>query len=169
MNEGGGEIVLASDVRWRGPGHNSFLQSSEGDYLVHHVYDAERVRKGRILQVRGVEWTKDGWFKVGSPLLDPASLQRNKKLSPLVGPWTHVVNEKDTYRIFFEVSGEISGTAGESYWQLEGRKLTLKWLDPQAPNGAWVDEVILSPNAKTYYGKNQNGVVIEGTKRFRKD
>lgn len=170
MNAGGGEVVLASDVRWRGPGHNSFLQSARGDFLVHHVYDNESVRKGRILQVRSVEWTKDGWFKVGSPLLDPASAQRNKqKLSPLVGPWNHVVNEKDTYRIFFEVSGEISGTAGESYWQLEGRKLTLKWLDPQAPNGAWVDEVTLSANGKTYYGKNQNGVVIKGTKRFRKD
>lgn len=169
MNEGGGEVVLASDVRWRGPGHNSFLQSTDGDYLVHHVYDHNDVRKGRILQVRKVNWMRDGWFKVSSPLLDPAASQRNKqKLSPLVGPWTHVVNEQDTYHIFLEVSGEISGTAGESYWQLVGRKLIMKWLDPQAPNGAWVDEVTLSPNGKTYYGKNQNGTVIRGTKRSSK-
>ncbi|MBA63949.1 MAG: arabinan endo-1,5-alpha-L-arabinosidase [Planctomycetaceae bacterium] len=170
MNEGGGEVILASDVRWRGPGHNSFLQTAGGDYLVHHVYDNERVRNGRILQIRGVEWTKDGWFKVGNPLLDPLAQQRNKKkLSPLVGAWTHVVNQKDTYHIFLEVSGEISGTAGESYWQLEGRKLVLKWLDPQAPDGAWIDEVTLSSNGKKYYGKNQNGAVIEGAKRFPKE
>ena len=168
MNEGGGEVVLASDVRWRGPGHNSFLQSRKGDFLVHHVYDANQVRKGRILQVRPVTWTKDGWFTVGNPLRDPVAAQRNKKeLSPLVGAWAHLVNKQDTYHIFFEVSGEISGTAGESYWKVDGRKLIMKWLDPQAPNGAWVDEVTLSRDGKSYYGKNQNGTIIEGSKRIR--
>ena len=44
----------------------------------------------------------------------------------------------------------------------------MKWVDPQAPNGAWVDEVKLSPNGKAYYGKNQNGTIIEGTMRFNK-
>jgi len=169
MNEGGGEVVLASDARWRGPGHNSFLQSDRGDFLVHHVYDSEQVRKGRILQIRKVKWTKDGWFNVGNPLLDSQATQRNRKtLSPLVGSWTHIVNQRDTYHIFLEASGEISGTAGESFWTREGRKLIMKWVDPQAPNGAWVDEVKLSPNGKTYYGKNQNGTIIEGTMRFNK-
>ena len=169
MNEGGGEVVLASDSRWHGPGHNSFLRSDRGDFLVHHVYDGEHVRKGRILQIRKVKWTRDGWFKVGNPLLDSEATQRNRlTLSPYVGSWTHVVNQQDTYHIFLESSGEISGTAGESYWTVEGRKLIMKWMDPQAPNGAWIDEVTLSRNGKTYYGKNQNGTMIEGTKRFTK-
>ena len=166
MDKGGGEVILASDARWRGPGHNSFLQTDKGDYLVHHVYDGEEVKKGRILQVRPVTWTRDGWLEVKSPLKDPLAEDRNKeRLSPLVGAWTHVVDGKDTYNIFLEASGEISGTAGKSFWNRQGKKLRMRWLDPQAPNGVWIDEVTLSADGKTYYGKNQNGTVIEGSKR----
>ena len=76
-----------------------------------------------------------------------------------------MVDGKETYNIFLEASGEISGTAGKSFWNRQGKKLRMRWLDPQAPNGAWIDEVTLSADGKTYYGKNQNGTVIEGSKR----
>ena len=170
MDKGGGEVILASDARWRGPGHNSFLQTDKGDYLVHHVYDRQKVEKGRILQIRPVTWTPDGWLKVRSPLKDPLAETRNKeRLSPLVGAWTHVVDGKDTYHIFLEASGEISGTAGKSFWNKKGSKLSMRWLDPQAPNGAWIDEVTLSADGKMYYGKNQNGTIIEGSKREKNE
>ena len=166
MTEGGGTVLLASDARWRGPGHNSFLQTRQGDSLVYHVYDAENVRKGRILQVRPVSWTRDGWPRVKDPLLDPQASQRNKKqLSPLVGRWDHLVNGRDHYDIFFEASGKMTGTAGESYWKQEGRQLLLRWIDPRAPGGAWVDHVHLSADGKSYSGKNQNGTTIQGQKQ----
>ena len=85
-------------------------------------------------------------------------------LSPLVGRWTHVVNDRDQYDIYFEVSGLISGTAGKSFWKRQDRQLQLRWLDPKAPNGAWVDEVKLNAEGTAYYGKNQTGTVIRGTK-----
>lgn len=157
--------MLASDVRWRGPGHNSFLQTTKGDFLVHHTYDANQVRKGRILQIRPVTWDKNGWPQVGNPLQDSEATTRNKKsLSPLVGKWKHVVNDRDRYDIYFEVSGSISGTAGKSFWKRQDRKLQLRWLDPNAPGGAWVDEVQLNAEGTAYYGKNQTGTVIRGTK-----
>ena len=157
--------MLASDVRWRGPGHNSFLQTGKGDFLVHHTYDASQVRKGRILQVRPVTWDKSGWPQVGNPLSDAEATARNKKsLSPLVGKWKHVVNDRDQYDIYFEVSGQISGTAGKSFWKRQDRKLQLRWLDPKAPNGAWIDEVTLNAEGTAYYGKNQTGTVIRGTR-----
>ncbi|MDP7206786.1 MAG: family 43 glycosylhydrolase, partial [Pirellulaceae bacterium] len=166
MEEGGGTVLLASDARWRGPGHNSLLQTRQGDYLVYHVYDAEDVRKGRILQVRPVSWSRDDWPHVKDPLLDPQASQRNRKqLSPLVGNWDHLVNGRDRYDIFFEAAGEVSGTAGESYWKQEGRQLLLRWVDPRAPGGAWIDHVQLSADGKSYSGKNQNGTTIEGHKR----
>jgi arabinan endo-1,5-alpha-L-arabinosidase len=165
MLDGGGSVMLASDVRWRGPGHNSFLQTAKGDFLVHHTYDANQVRKGRILQIRPVTWEKNGWPQVGNPLSDAEATTRNKKsLSPLVGKWKHVVNDRDRYDIYFEVSGSISGTAGKSFWKRQDRKLQLRWLDPNAPNGAWVDEVQLNAEGTAYYGKNQTGTVIRGTK-----
>ena len=165
MLDGGGTVMLASDVRWRGPGHNSFLQTRQGDFVVHHTYDANQVRKGRILQVRPVTWNAAGWPKVGNPLSDAAAAARNQKsLPPLVGRWKHVVNDRDQYDIYFEVSGQISGTAGKSFWKRKDQQLQLRWLDPKAPDGAWVDNVQLDAKATSYYGKNQNGTVIRGTK-----
>jgi len=165
MTQGGGTVILASDARWRGPGHNSFLQTRRGDYLVHHVYDATAVRKGRILQVRPVSWSSDGWPSVGDPLRDAQAGPRNKtRLSPLVGRWEHVVNERDQYDIFFEVSGELSGTAGKAFWRRDGKRLTLRWLDPRAPQGAWVDTVRLNADGLSYSGMNQNGTRIQGRK-----
>ena len=128
--------------------------------MVHHVYDAQDVQRGRILQVRKVHWTADGWFKVDRPITDSRS---KLQMSPLVGRWDHVVNGKDHYDIFFEVTGELTGTAGDARWLRKSKSaLTLRWLDPNAPNGAWVDEVQLSADGKRYFGKNQNGVTIEG-------
>ena len=165
MNDGGGDVVLASGVRWRGPGHNSFLQTKKGDFIVHHVYDSTDVSKGRILQVRPVRWNKQGWFDVAAPLNDQLAIRRNEQqLSKLVGSWTHVVNGQDHYNIFFEVSGMLSGVAGDASWKINANELTLRWLDPNAPGGAWVDKVTLSADGKSYFGKNQNGTTIRGTK-----
>ena len=165
MLDGGGTVMLASDVRWRGPGHNSFLQTRQGDFVVHHTYDANQVRKGRILQVRPVTWNADGWPQVGNPLSDAEAAARNQKsLPPLVGRWKHVVNDRDQYDIYFEVSGQISGTAGKSFWKRKEQQLQLRWLDPKAPDGAWVDNVQLDAKGTSYYGNNQNGTVIRGTK-----
>ena len=165
MNDGGGDVVLASGVRWRGPGHNSFLQTKKGDFIVHHVYDSTDVSKGRILQVRPVRWNNQGWFDVAAPLNDQLAIRRNEQqLSKLVGSWTHVVNGQDHYNIFFEVSGILSGVAGDASWKINANELTLRWLDPNAPGGAWVDKVTLSADGKSYFGKNQNGTTIRGTK-----
>ena len=165
MNDGGGDVVLASGVRWRGPGHNSFLQTINGDFIVHHAYDATAVRKGRILQVRPVRWNEQGWPEVAAPLNDPLAVTRNEQqLSKLVGSWKHVVNEQDRYNIFFEVSGRLSGVDGDAFWKIKAKKLTLRWLDPNAPGGAWVDEVTLNADGNSYSGKNQNGTTIRGTK-----
>jgi arabinan endo-1,5-alpha-L-arabinosidase len=66
MLEGGAMQVLAGQERWRGPGHNSILQTASGDFLVHHTYDAER--KGiAVLQIRPIAWD-NGWPKAGEPI-----------------------------------------------------------------------------------------------------
>lgn len=71
MVDGGGTLVLASDDRWRGPGHNSVLTTEEGQWLVHHTYDMQHLRARRILQIRPMSWTAEGWPKVGKPLFEP--------------------------------------------------------------------------------------------------
>jgi arabinan endo-1,5-alpha-L-arabinosidase len=68
--DGGGTLVLASSERWRGPGHNSVLQTSGGDWLVHHTYDAQHIKQGRILQIRPLNWPDD-WPSPGEPARFP--------------------------------------------------------------------------------------------------
>jgi arabinan endo-1,5-alpha-L-arabinosidase len=67
MTEGGGTLVLGSNTRFHGPGHNSVLAAGDSDDLVYHTYDAQN---GGIptLQIRPLSWTTDGWPVVGAPL-----------------------------------------------------------------------------------------------------
>ena len=68
MLEGGGTLVLQGDERWRGPGHNGVLASDGREYMVHHTYDVQNLGAQRILQVRPLTWTGDGWPRVGPPV-----------------------------------------------------------------------------------------------------
>lgn len=72
LSEGGGTLILESDERWKGTGHNSFLQTEDGDYLVYASYDARVPRRGRLTQIRSVSWDKDGWPVVGGILTKKA-------------------------------------------------------------------------------------------------
>jgi arabinan endo-1,5-alpha-L-arabinosidase len=67
MTDGGGTLVLGSNTRYHGPGHNSVLVAGTSDELVYHTYDA--LHGGMpTLQVRPLSWTPDGWPVVGAPL-----------------------------------------------------------------------------------------------------
>ncbi|MCY2994900.1 MAG: arabinan endo-1,5-alpha-L-arabinosidase [Planctomycetota bacterium] len=71
MLEGGGTLVLAGNERWRGPGHNSVLTTDAGQWMVHHTYDMQNLRAQRVLQIRPMSWTRDGWPSVGEPIFEP--------------------------------------------------------------------------------------------------
>lgn len=164
MNDGGGTLVLMGGARWRGPGHNSVLQTSKGDWLVHHVIDAEDPRAGRVRQIRPIQWI-NGWPVVGEPIgVEP----HRTKTSPLVGRWIHVVEDNQPGEVFFEANGAISGPPGDARWeQKEGNLLRLMWMSPDAPGGYWIDEVRLSRDGRSYAGKNQIGMSIRGRQRQR--
>lgn len=71
MLEGGGTVILENSERWRGPGHNGVITSDTGQWMVHHTYDMQNLDAQRILQVRPMTWTKDGWPQVGEPVAAP--------------------------------------------------------------------------------------------------
>jgi arabinan endo-1,5-alpha-L-arabinosidase len=162
LSEGGGTLLLMGDERWRGPGHNSVLQTSDGDWLVYHVIDAKAPERGRVLQIRPLEWSKDGWPRVGEPLTLKSDTSDPPRKLPLVGRWDHSVDDRDHYDIFFESTGEITGTKGEAKWELDGQEMLMKWKDERAPNGYWVDRVKLAADGRTYSGTNQSGRKILG-------
>jgi arabinan endo-1,5-alpha-L-arabinosidase len=69
--EGGGTLVLESSDRWRGPGHSGVLATDDGQWMIHHTYDMQHLRAHRILQLRPLNWTAEGWPEVGEPLATP--------------------------------------------------------------------------------------------------
>ncbi|MGZ0165094.1 MAG: arabinan endo-1,5-alpha-L-arabinosidase [Planctomycetales bacterium] len=162
LSEGGGTLLLMGDERWRGPGHNSVLQTKDGDWLVYHVIDAKAPDRGRILQIRPMKWSKDGWPQVGEPLTAPTEVTDPLGKLPLVGRWDHSVDDRDHYDIFFESTGEITGTTGEAKWELNRNELLMKWKDERAPNGFWIDKVKLAADGRSYSGVNQTGRKIQG-------
>ena len=164
MSEGGGTLVLMSDGRWRGPGHNSVLRHHGQDYLVYHVVDSQDPDAGRQLQMRSLEW-KNGWPSAGSIV---TSDLKDKPGPPLSGRWIHVVDERDTYDIFFEPTGRITGVRGKAEWKREGSDLLLQWIDPNAPGGRWIDRVKLSDDLSQYSGRNQNGTLIQGRRALER-
>lgn len=69
MLEGGGTVVIQSDVDWAGPGHNGTLHTRRGDdYMVLHAYDRKKPFLGRLFHVRPMIWSADGWPSVGEIL-----------------------------------------------------------------------------------------------------
>jgi arabinan endo-1,5-alpha-L-arabinosidase len=80
--EGGGTLVLAGNQRWRGPGHNSVLTTDAGQWLVHHTYDVQNLRAQRVLQIRPLSWTRDGWPQAGEPIFEPPARPSQSVLRP---------------------------------------------------------------------------------------
>ncbi len=63
MATGGGTILLAGDENWHGVGHNAVVSFEGTDYLVFHGYDAKDAGKPK-LNIRKLDWDKDGWPEV---------------------------------------------------------------------------------------------------------
>jgi arabinan endo-1,5-alpha-L-arabinosidase len=166
MNDGGGTLVLASSSRWRGPGHNSVLQTPRGDWLVCHAYDAQNVAGGRLLHIRPIPWI-DGWPSVGPVLWKPKDETLRRKTDVNVaGQWRHDVDFAVSASIAMESDGSIRRDgATHGTWLRSGNAIELRWPNAKAPGGAWIDRVVLDPDGNGYTGRNQRGQVVIGARK----
>ena len=76
MDEGGGTVILSSTEKWKGTGHNGFFRTANADgtqcdWLILAAYDVDRVRLGRLTQVRPLLWDDEGWPVPGEVLSCP--------------------------------------------------------------------------------------------------
>ncbi len=172
MTEGGGTLVLGNHGKWRGPGHNSVLRTEEGEWLVHHTYDAEHIRAGRILQIRPLYWTEDGWPVVGRPISEAAAFKGAgeadsvKRGEPdLIGKWRHWADFGRPVDIELLEDGTIRGGRENGRWSCDGTGLSLSWQDAGAPGGFWIDRLIVEPHGTCYTGRNQEGTVVYGLRK----
>jgi hypothetical protein len=85
------------------------------------------------------------------------------KLS-VIGKWQHSSSGSEGWETTFLPNGHIGTPDAAATWTLKGRTLTLRWPQSNAPNGVWVDRCVVSPDGKSYAGKNQKGAAIRGTR-----
>jgi arabinan endo-1,5-alpha-L-arabinosidase len=67
MNQGAGEILLTSHGIFIGPGGQSVVKDVARYLLVHHYYDGDDGGISKV-QINPLQWTTDGWPRVGPPL-----------------------------------------------------------------------------------------------------
>ena len=164
MAQGGGTLVLANHDNWRGPGHNSILQTPDGDFIVHHTYDARENKGGRNLQIRPLKWTGHGWPLAGEPITDSLPTKDIPKPADLLGKWKHTVNYSIDYEVELIPNGKVNDPSSKAEWILEDSTLFIKWPNKDAPEGTWLDECYVAGDGKSYIGRNQAGMVIRGIK-----
>ena len=78
--------------------------------------------------------------------------------------WKHSITNGPSAEITLYSNGSINAPDGPDTWSLNGTTLVIRWQNPEAPGGAWVDTCEVSPHAGSYSGTNQLGTRISGTR-----
>jgi arabinan endo-1,5-alpha-L-arabinosidase len=69
MSKGGGTIIMQSSERWKGTGHNGIFKHKNKDYIILAAYDKTQPQKGRLTQIRELNWDKED-FPITSEVID---------------------------------------------------------------------------------------------------
>lgn len=165
MTEGGHASLLKSSEPMYGPGGGNFFQDADcAWWMAYHYYDGRRFWHGDLwgaptLQIRRVVW-QDGWPLPGLP----AGVNLEAADS-ILGTWQFQTDFGHVLDLTLKpdgtsVLGERKGT-----WSREGDLLKLSWPADDAPDGAWVDSLVIDPSNRYAVGRNQNGIIIRAIQR----
>ncbi len=81
----------------------------------------------------------------------------------IIARWSHqAAGQKAPGTNTLYSGGGINDPRGEHRWSYSDGRLVLRWKNPQAPGGYWVDTCLVSPDGLSYAGTNQNKVKITG-------
>ncbi len=76
--------------------------------------------------------------------------------------WRHSIANGPSADITLYTNGAINAPDGPDTWTLKGATMTIRWKNPEAPGGEWVDTCELAEQGGSYAGKNQLGTRITG-------
>lgn len=156
---GGGTLVVANNDNWRGPGHNSVVQTDAGDWIAHHTYDTRNLHRHRIGQVRPLYWTEDHWPLAGEPVSQdnpmptgPGSIYPDQ----LHGSWRISVNYEEREIIDLIPDGRVAFDRSAS-WKLAEGTVTIR-------RGSTEFQAVVEPSGHSFIGRTAAGDVIRGIK-----
>ncbi len=164
MAEGGGTLVLGSYDKWRGPGHNSALSTSGGDWMVNAGFHKDFVRRGRVLQIRRMYWPEDGWPVVGEPIQETLrSLATTAPKPAVAGRWKQWIDYANESTVEFSENGQISSDHLSGTWVLRDGRLEVAWKhDPGEPLTRNKIRLFVTPDY--YVGRDDDGRIVFGLK-----
>ena len=85
-----------------------------------------------------------------------------EKEPQLDSTWIHSIANGQSAQITLYSNGTINAPDGPDTWTVSGTTLVIRWRNPDAPGGEWIDTVEVSPHAGSYAGTNQVGTRISG-------
>src|SRR3954447_10734756 len=97
-------------------------------------------------------------FVVASPL-PGLRIAAAEDRPTVVAAWEHRVVGPDSKpaRMTLYSNSKINEPNGVNTWSRSGNTLTLRWKSARAPGGVWVDRCTVSPDGRSYSGRNQLG------------
>jgi serine/threonine protein kinase/FKBP-type peptidyl-prolyl cis-trans isomerase/WD40 repeat protein len=106
---------------------------------------------------------------VGKRVGSDGFVQVTQSVPSVVGVWEHSVpSKKINYKKELMPDGTITGEGMKGLkgtWLLEGSTLTLTWGDKGTlKNGIWVDKCTVSPDGKSYTGRDLDNELVIGKK-----
>lgn len=137
----------------------SALQTAIKEYLIAKQDDAAEALQPEVEEIQAALADNTKRPKPGKKKVSQAPT--------VVSQWIQQVEHKGfSKRGEFKLysNGRINDPNSRNTWSIQGRILTLRWQDPKAPGGAWVDIVTLSADGSVYEGKNQEGATIKGVR-----
>jgi hypothetical protein len=78
--------------------------------------------------------------------------------------WKHSIANGQSAEITLYSNGTINAPDGPDTWSLKGTTLIIRWKNPEAPGGEWVDTCNVSEHGGSYAGTNQLGTGISGVR-----
>jgi hypothetical protein len=78
--------------------------------------------------------------------------------------WKHSIANGQSAEITLYSNGTINSPDGPDTWSLKGTTLIIRWKNPDAPGGEWVDTCDVAEHGGTYSGTNQLGTRISGVR-----
>lgn len=94
--------------------------------------------------------TEAGAYAAEPPRTDRSEAQKQVQVASV---WNHSVNGGREHPVTLYANGKINEPDGTATWSLNGRLLVLRWPDPAAPGGAWIDSCRITADWRTYVGK----------------
>lgn len=82
----------------------------------------------------------------------------------VVARWNHRANNDPIRHVRFYSNGALGNPESDNRWSCDEKGLLeLRWRNPDAPKGMYIDKCKVSGDGKTYTGRGNTGATISGT------